>query len=139
MHDLGTSTSVCGFESHLSHTAQTRGYAICGNSSVVELHLAKVDVAGSSPVSRLASRCITMTCFFIYLTSVKCFLPISTHSQYLGISAVLNYSELYILSFRVVASDAICLCTSVHEIPKLIDNIHFKTRIRMIKEVTPWK
>ena len=29
------------------------GWALCGNSSVVERHLAKVDVAGPTPVSRL--------------------------------------------------------------------------------------
>ena len=51
--DLGS--SICGFKSRLSHAGQISndGRLKCESSSVVELHLAKVDVAGPSPVFRL--------------------------------------------------------------------------------------
>ena len=46
---------------------------ICGNSSVVELHLAKVDVAGSNPVSRSHDKGdlrLPWIVFFLYIKMV---------------------------------------------------------------------
>ena len=46
---------MCGFKSRLSHAVQISndGGLKCESSSGVELHLAKVDVAGPNPVFRL--------------------------------------------------------------------------------------